>query len=75
MQTALRSAPEGNNLLTFIKNFSLTEANARNKNIKAPLAKEPVIQAPVVQAPVIQAPKASAAPPVKKLSKKLKIKN
>jgi hypothetical protein len=96
MQTALRSAPEGNNLLTFIKNFSLTEANARNKNIKAPLAKAPVvqepvvqapviqapiasavpvIQAPVIQAPVIQAPIASAAPPVKKLSKKLKIKN
>jgi hypothetical protein len=61
MQTALRSAPEGNNLLTFIKNFSLTEANMRKKilkPVKAPVTQAPVVEAPVVQAPVIieQAP-------------------
>jgi hypothetical protein len=67
MQTALRSAPEGNNLLTFIKNFSLTEANMRKKilkPVKAPVVEAPVIieQAPIVQAPVMKAPVIIEAP-------------
>ena len=59
MQTALRSAPEGNNLLTFIKNFSLTEANMRKKilkPVKGPVVEAPVVQAPIMQAPIVEAP-------------------
>jgi hypothetical protein len=70
MQTALRSAPEGNNLLTFIKNFSLTEANMRKKILKpvkgpvveAPIVEAPIVQAPVTQGPIVEAPVVEQAP-------------
>jgi hypothetical protein len=96
MKTGITDTPLGNNLLYFIENFSLTEANKWNKTGRAPpllaaaaphapapapapatVVPATVVPATVVPATVMPVPAAVPVPdaPVKKLTRKLKIKN
>ena len=87
IQIELRGASEGNTLNRFIEHFSLTDANTRKKIIKlvpktvAPTAQlepatvaAPTVAAPHVAAPHVDTPTVPTVAPVKKITKKLVLK-